>query len=195
MDSTPPSLPGLQQPLSGQRDSTVPFLTQNVPLAWITAVGLLAVVLLGVYADSYLILVIWRRKRKTMRLLTEFYADQDGEATAESIKEASAAARNTHRLTGACVGLGGVVSIAKMAVSLELQRAGVPVVDSLQIVIWVSELLYWMNTPTDGVKINRHFWACSVVLCFSVSRLLYLLQLHCALRSVARSRPLSSSCS
>ncbi|KAJ5151547.1 hypothetical protein N7492_009842 [Penicillium capsulatum] len=136
MESNQPILPGLQQPLSGQRNSTVPFLTHNVALAWTSAVGLLAVILLGVYADSYLILVIWRRKRKTMRLLTEFYADQDGEATADSIKEVSASTRNIHRLTGACVGLGGAVSIAKMAVSLGIQRRGMPAIDLLQIVIW-----------------------------------------------------------
>lgn len=133
-----PILPGLQQPLSGQRNSTVPSLTENVSLAWASAVGLLAVILLGIYADSYLILVVWRSKRKTIRLLTEFYADQDGEATTDSIKEASASARNIHWLTGACVGLGGAVSLAKMVVSLGLQRLGVPVIDSLQIVIWVS---------------------------------------------------------
>lgn len=138
MESNPPILPGLQQPLSGQRNSTVPFLTQNVSLAWASAVGLLAVILLGVYADSYLILVLWRSKRKTLCLLTEFYADQDGEATADSIKEAAAWARNMHWLTGACVGLGGAVSIAKTAVSMGLQQRGVLVIDTLQTAIWVS---------------------------------------------------------
>lgn len=138
MKFNPSILPGLQQPLSGQRNSTVPFLAQNVSLAWASAVGLLAVILLGIYADSYLILVVWPRKRKTIRLLAEFYADQDGEATPDSIKEASASAWNAHRLTGACVGLGSAVSIAKMVVSVGHQRRGVPVIDSLQIVLWVS---------------------------------------------------------
>ncbi|GIJ86768.1 hypothetical protein Asppvi_005663 [Aspergillus pseudoviridinutans] len=136
MESTPQILPGLQEPLFGQRNSSVLFLTQNVSPARVSAVGLLAVILLGAYADRYLIPIIWRSKRKTMRLLTEFYADQDGVATADSIKKASASAWNIHRLTGACVGLGGGISIAKIALSLRLQRRAVSVIDSLQVVIW-----------------------------------------------------------
>jgi hypothetical protein len=73
-----------------------------------------------------------------MHLLTEFYADQDGEATPDSIKEAEASARNIHRLTAACVGLGGAVSITKMAVPQGLQGRGVAVIDLLQNIIWVS---------------------------------------------------------
>ncbi|RHZ63461.1 uncharacterized protein CDV56_108862 [Aspergillus thermomutatus] len=131
--------PGRQESLPGQQHSTVLYPTRNGSLAWLSAAGLFTVILLGAYAYRNLVLVTWRRKRKSMRLLAEFYADQDGEATAESIKNASA--RNIHRLTGACVGLGSAVSMAKIGRSLGLQRRGVPVVDLLQAVTWAFLVL------------------------------------------------------
>lgn len=133
MESTPQIIPRLREPLPGQQYGTVMYQMRNESIMWVSAGGLLVVILLGTYAGRYLILVTWRSQLKSMRLLTEFYADQDGEATADSIKKAAASARKIRRLTGVCIGLGSAVSIAKIGWSLGLQ-----VVDWLQTVIWVS---------------------------------------------------------
>lgn len=138
MESPPQILPGLQEPFSGRQYGNVMLQLRNESIARMSAGGLFAVILLGTYAARYLVLVIWRGKGKSMRVLANFYADQDGEATADSIEKASASARSICRLTGAFIGLGSAVSVAKIGLSLGVQRHGVPVVDWLQTIIWVS---------------------------------------------------------
>lgn len=99
-----------------------------------STIGLVAVFLSNIFAIRHLVSRAWRRNNRPLWLLAEFYSDEDGEATADSVRASSR--RRIRRLPVIFATVGGCVSGAHIWISA-WHRSRVPIEDLLQGAIWV----------------------------------------------------------
>ncbi|OJI99661.1 hypothetical protein ASPVEDRAFT_163771 [Aspergillus versicolor CBS 583.65] len=142
-------------------------------LSWaISLSASVAVLLLSVFAVQHAVSWMSTKRLKSVRFLY-FYQDEDGEATPNSIENASKC--KIPRLSLVCTGLGMWLSILQVGVAI-VELGTVQIVDWAQMVIWVRDCfrLYADHVTGHDDTINIVVMGCqiSLALCASVLTLL-----------------------
>lgn len=125
-----------------QRLFLLPFTPSGVNLVSST-IGLVTVSLLSTFAIRQLVSLAWWRNVKSMQLLAQFYSDEDGEATTESVRVSS-----TRRIPWLAVffaTLGACVSGTQVWFSA-WNWLDVPIEVLLQAAIWVRSRFTWVQS-------------------------------------------------